>query len=388
MLTTLTGLLLMGAAMAQTADGAATPDAGNAASAERMLADITRLASPEFGGRGGDAALFAAEWVAGQLETLGLEPLFEATETESAYQQLIPGSDVMIPGINVAGILRGRELPEEYVFIAAHHDHLGVRGGRRYPGADDNASGTAMVLEAARQLVNRGERPRRSIVFITFDLEERLLWGSRYFVANAPIEIGSIRAFFVADMIGRHLGDLPLDEVFVMGSESAPGLTELITRHAAAAEQPIATLGIDIIGTRSDYGPFRSRKVPFAFFSTGEHPDYHQPTDTADKIDAPRAARITRVVAESAWEAANVEQPLEWGPAVPDGVREARSLQKIADLVIARHESGEEPLPVVELLLVSRMQTEAAAIVKAGKITPRQRAWLVRGAQAMMLSVF
>ena len=368
---------------AQDADGIE-----NAAAAERMLADITLLASPEFAGRSGDAAAKAADWVGDRFAALGLEPLFEATDESTAYQQLIPGSEVMIPGINVAGVLRGSERPDEYVFVAAHHDHLGIRRGRLYPGADDNASGTAMVVEAARRLTAKPQRPQRTIVFITFDLEENLLWGSRYFVANSPIPMGQIQAFLVADMIGRHLGDLDLDEVFVMGSESAAGLTDLIGEQAAAAGQPIATLGVDIIGTRSDYGPFRSKRVPFAFFSTGEHPDYHQPTDTPDKIDAPRAARIARTIAESAWAAANRDQRLQWGTDVPDGVREAAILAKISDLLMAEHESGENVLPVVELLLVSRMQTEAKAIVAAGRITPSQRKWLVRGAQAMMISIF
>ena len=352
--------------------------------AARMLADITTLAAPRFAGRGWPRSPIAADWVADQMEQIGLEPLFP----DGSFQQLIPGTDYMVPGSNVAGMLRGTDRPDEYVLVAAHHDHLGRRGGTIYPGADDNASGVAMVLEAARLLVAKPSRPSRSVVFITFDLEENFLWGSRYFVANAPIPLESISLFLVGDMLGRHLGNLPLDEVFVIGSESAPGLTDAITEQADAAGQPIAALGVDIVGTRSDYGPFRKHRVPFAFFSTGEHEDYHQPTDTPDKIDAERLVLITGMIAGTAWQAATADDRFDYAPATPDGVREARSLAMIAGQVLDRHHAGEEQLAVVELLLVERMKTEADAIVAAGRITPTQRTWLVRGAQAMMISVF
>ena len=120
------------------------------------------------------------------------------------------------------------ELRHECVVIGVHYDHLGVRNGIVFHGADDNASGVAMMLEVARQLASTG-RPRRSVMFVGFDLEEQMLWGSRWF-AHPPRPLTQFKLFITADMIGRSLGDLPLPAVFILGSEHAPQLRTRSTR--------------------------------------------------------------------------------------------------------------------------------------------------------------
>lgn len=378
--------LLLAAAIALPA--AAEEPSPLADDAARMLADIRTLASPEMGGRDPDEGKSAA-WVAERMEAIGLEPLFDGD-----YRQPIPGGKVPLTGANVGGFVRGGdpEVADEWVLITAHHDHLGQRGERLFAGADDNASGTAMVLEAARRLVadaERGIRPRRSVALVCFDLEEHMLWGSRWFVSHAPMELGSIRLFITADMIGRRLGDLDgIDEVFVMGTESAAGLGSIVRRSAERAGQPLAVLGTDIVGTRSDYGPFKWKRVPFLFFSTGEHNDYHTPRDVPAKIDAARAARIKDVVLATALEAASSDEPPTWSPQPPDALAEAAALNRIATLVLDEHAETGQTLSLVEQLLVERMKTETAAAIEAGQVTPRQRTWLVNGARAMLLTVF
>ena len=104
-----------------------------------------------------------------------------------------------------------------------------------YPGADDNASGVAMMLEVARCLAAAPERPRRSVMFVGFDLEEIGLWGSRYFVEHPPVPLERVALFVTADMIGRSLGGVCDPYVFVMGTEHAPGLRPWIERAAPAA---------------------------------------------------------------------------------------------------------------------------------------------------------
>ena len=99
-----------------------------------------------------------------------------------------------------------RRSRDEWVIVAAHFDHLGVRDGVLYPGADDNASGVAMMLEVARSLVESPEKPRRSVMFVGFDLEEVGLFGSRYFVEHPPVPLDKVALFVTADMIGRSLG--------------------------------------------------------------------------------------------------------------------------------------------------------------------------------------
>ena len=99
-----------------------------------------------------------------------------------------------------------------------------MRNGRLYPGADDNASGVAMMLEVARTIAQSPETPRRSLMFIGFDLEEAGLFGSRYFVAHSPVPLERVSLFITADMISRALAGVCDSHVFVMGSENAPGL--------------------------------------------------------------------------------------------------------------------------------------------------------------------
>ena len=113
---------------------------------------------------------------------------------------------------------------------------------------------------------------------------------------HPPWPLEQIKLFITADMIGRSLGDLPLPTVFVMGSEHARGLKDALMQTRLPPGLELSPLGADLVGTRSDYGPFRDRKIPFLFFSTGEHPDYHTPQDVPEKVDFTKAAAISSVI--------------------------------------------------------------------------------------------
>ncbi len=106
-------------------------------------------------------------------------------------------------------------------------------------------------------------------------------------------------------------------------------MNELLDRVGRPRGLNIARMGVDLIGTRSDYGPFRDRKIPFLFFSTGEHPDYHKPTDTADKIDYEQVARVSSLVLKVTSEAANATRP-EWIADVQPQVAEVQAVHSIA----------------------------------------------------------
>src|SRR5207302_3398223 len=142
----------------------------------RLRAVVEALASPEFGGRSGAGGEKTTAYLIEQFRRLKLEGLFQGE-----YTQAIPGKE---PGTrighNVGALLRGSDplLRDQWVIVAAHFDHLGVRGGKLFPGADDNASGVAMMLEVARCVVAARTPPRRSIMFLGFDLEEVGLFGS------------------------------------------------------------------------------------------------------------------------------------------------------------------------------------------------------------------
>ena len=378
------------------------PAASLSPAAARMLSDIEVLASDRFAGRGvvGPANESdgvrnnhrAGRWVAAQMRAIGLQPLFPGDDGTRVWEQAIPGGTTPLSGINIGGVLPGSDPDAGWVLVTAHHDHLGTVGKRVFRGADDNASGTAMVLEVARQMMARtivGKRPRCSVAFVTFDLEERMLFGSRYFASHAPMPLDAVRLFITADMLGRHLGGLQdIDEVFVMGSESAATLRERVVQASQQASQPVALLAADIVGTRSDYGPFRDAEVPFLFFSTGEHPDYHTPGDVPEKIDAARAARIMQVIVDIALDEATAEQPMQWSPQSPDGLAEARVLHRISVAVLAADAEGSRDLPVVQRLLVERVKSETEAMIAAETVSPSQRSWIKTTARLMLLSVF
>src|SRR5690606_31441728 len=144
-----------------------------------------------------------------------------------------------------------------------------------FAGADDNASGVAMVIEVARQLSLSKIKPARPVMFVSFDLEEHQLFGSRWFAAHTPVPLEQIKLVVVADMLGRSLGDMPIQSVFLFGCEHGSGLTELVGQLPFRETCRPVLLSDDFVGTRSDYGPFRDRQIPFVFVSTGQSRDYH-----------------------------------------------------------------------------------------------------------------
>jgi hypothetical protein len=189
--------------------------------------------------------------------------------------------------VNVIGVLPGRNpaLADEAVVLGAHYDHLGLTGGAIYPGADDNASGTAVVVGLARAFAAAGGLDR-TLVFVLFGAEEIGLVGSGHYVRHPTIPLARTVAMLNFDMVGR-LRDAV---VRVSGADSGSGLGEVVSRAAA-------DLGVRAEVRGSPYGPsdhsrFYTAGAPVLFFHTGSHPDYHRPGDTADKIDAAGMARI------------------------------------------------------------------------------------------------
>ena len=355
-------------------------------------ADVRRhidyLAGPALRGRSGAGGALAADYIQRHFEQCGLEPLFDGR-----WYQDIPGAadengNTATIGRNVGGCIPGSDpdLREEYLIISAHYDHLGVRDGKVYAGADDNASGVSMMLEVARQISILKEKPRRSIVFVGFDLEEHMLWGSRWFAAHPPRPLKQVKLFITADMIGRSLGDLPLPTVFVLGGEHAPSLNETVKSLGAPDGLEVALLGIDLVGTRSDYGPFRDREVPFLFFSTGEHPDYHTPRDVPDRIDCDKVARVSSLVLDLTRVIADADETPQWTSEVVPHLDEARALHRIATLLLAEENAAQ--LGGVQRLLVSQAQLKTRQILERGEMTQSERQALIRMSQLMLLSVF
>ena len=199
---------------------------------------------------------------------------------------------------NVAGYLPGTT--DEYIVIGAHYDHLGLGEqfslapslvGTIHPGADDNASGTAGVIELVRWFSTQPKQ-KRGILFLTFAGEELGLLGSSYFVNHPLLPLGRDAAMINMDMIGR----IREDRVFIGGVGTGTTLKKLL-------EEVTPKYGLHIDYSEAGYGSsdqtsFTTKQVPVLFFFSGLHADYHKPSDTWDKIDAPDAARLLRMVAE------------------------------------------------------------------------------------------
>lgn len=355
---------------------------------EDMRPHVEYLASDDLRGRTGLSAQAAARYIEDHFRKLRLLPLFDGE-----YLQKIPGPPrkdgrKTIYGQNVGAWLPGSDpqLRDEFVIVSAHYDHLGMREGKIFHGADDNASGTSMVLEVAERFASLKKRPARSMVFLAFDLEEHMLWGSRWFASHSPWKMEQIKLFITADMIGRSLGNLPISTAFVMGSEHGSTLPSTLDEIGEPANFNIARMGIDLIGTRSDYGPFRDRKVPFLFFSTGEHPDYHKPTDTAEKINYEQVAAVSSLIFRVTKNVAESETPPVWVETVEPQLAEVRAVHRIAELLLEAGRNGE--LNTFQQFIVTQAEVQTRLILERETVTPEERVGLIRTAQILLLSVF
>jgi hypothetical protein len=351
---------------------------------EALRTHVATLASPAFEGRAGaQGGRKAAEYVAEALRRLKLEPLFDGRYT----QEIVEGTTGEVLGRNVGALLPGSDpaLRDEWVIVSAHFDHLGVRGGVLYPGADDDASGVAMLLETARCLAESPQKPRRSVLFVGFDLEEIGLWGSRYFAAHAPVPLDRVALFVTADMIGRSLGGVCDRHVFIMGTEYAPGLRPWIERAATDDALKLGIIGTDMVGTRSDYGPFRARNIPYLFFSTGENPCYHTPQDVPETLDYPKLHAITRLILGVVRQAATADAVPKWN-GTPDYPPDEAAVIRDVLRILLDHQDDLKIGAYPRALMKNTLRT-LDWVVARGSLTPGERSTMVRVAQIVLISV-
>jgi len=209
-------------------------------------------------------------------------------------------------GKNVAGFIEGNDplLKDEYVIIGAHYDHLGYgetgslyRGDSMqiHNGADDNASGTAGILELAEKIYSFKDQLKRSVVFIAFAGEELGLLGSSYFVKNSPIDLNKIAAMINLDMIGR----MEEKKLIIYGTATSTKWKDLLNKGNEHYNFKL-TLNDEGYGP-SDHSSFYGKNIPVLFFFTGTHTDYHRPSDDADKINSKEEETILKYVFETAF---------------------------------------------------------------------------------------
>lgn len=221
---------------------------------------------------------------------------------------------------NVIAVLEGTDLKDEYVFLTAHYDHLGIRNDTTiFYGADDDGSGTVSILELAEAFAKAkaaGNGPRRSIVFMTVSGEEKGLWGSEYYANHPVFPLEKTSVDLNIDMIGR------VGEEYLKSKDSANyvyviGDDKLSTDLRPITDKVNKTLKLKLdrkyndlndpnrFYYRSDHFNFAEKGVPIIFYFNGVHADYHRPTDTPDKINYKLMAKRAQLVFYTAWEMAN-----------------------------------------------------------------------------------
>lgn len=226
---------------------------------------------------------------------------------------------------NVLAYIEGSTLPEELIIISGHLDHLGILNEETYFGADDNASGTAALMEMAKAFAlakKEGHGPKRSLLFLHLTAEESGLLGSSYYVKHPIFALEKTVVDLNIDMIGRvdRIYEEKQEEnyIYIIGADR---LSTKLHYISEAANAHFTNLTLDYKYNddrdnnryyyRSDHYNFALKNIPVIFYFNGDHVDYHQPTDTPDKINYPLLQKRTQLIFSTAWYIANSEERLE-----------------------------------------------------------------------------
>lgn len=346
-----------------------------------LVEHVRRLAGPDLKGRGAWAdRVKAATYIATYMESLDLKPL----PGKTSYFVDFGGTAEQPEGRNVCGWWpeppKDAASAADYVLLTAHYDHLGVKDGQVYPGADDNASGVAVMLEAVRALIDqeklvlRAKALPRALCVVAFDLEEQNLIGSRRFVAEPPVPLSKCALFLTMDQMGRSIADLAPGTLFLMGSEWCPWLDGWLAEKKVADGITKARIGIDFQPPTgySDYVPFQEQKIPFLFVSTGACGHYHQPGDVPELLDYARMEQHVAFVRDLTLAALDVAERPTWDPAGPKPRLD--EVQIVRDLVTkAGPRLDEMGVQGPIRLGVHNFQTYLDGLIAKGEVTAQDR---------------
>jgi aminopeptidase YwaD len=269
-------------------------------------------------------------------------------------------------GANVIGVLPGSDpaRAHEAIVVGAHYDHLGTIGDMLFPGADDNASGTAVVVGLARAFAAAGPLPR-TLVFVLFGAEEIGLVGSAHYVRHPTVPVADTVAMVNFDMVGR-LRDGGLS---VGGVASGDGLRVVVGE--ASRTRNLAPSVRELPFAPSDHSRFYDAGVPVLFFHTGTHADYHRPGDTADKIDAAGMAAVAALGAEIVRRLAGGERPALVALARPASPTRERRVFGAAPVFFGVATDGRRESDGVRLTQVMPGSAAARAGLREGDVLVR-----------------
>lgn len=252
---------------------------------ESLLSHIQTLSSDEFEGRlaGSESGFKTQKYLIDAFSGIGLPVC--ASEYRQEFE--IRGRQEGLEGANILGLIRGSSENTDIIILSAHFDHLGIRGGMIFNGADDNASGTAALIEIAAYFL---ENPlAHSLLIAAFDAEESGLQGAGAFLQNPCVEVDRISIIINMDMISRSQSS----ELYASGTFHYPPLKKILT-NMDAPENIHLLFGHDLPDTgsddwtlASDHGPFFQRGIPYLYFGVEEHEGYHNPSDDFENITLP-----------------------------------------------------------------------------------------------------
>jgi hypothetical protein len=316
-----------------------------------FLADDT-LQGRGAGTSGGRAA---SSYLIQQLQALRIEP----GAPNKRYDQPFDGNMR-----NILGLIPGSdpELKNEYIIIGAHYDHVGLGNssnsngpiGYIHNGADDNASGTAALLELAQAIKTLPHAPKRSILIAFWDGEEINLLGSKHWLRNPTVDLKKLKASINMDMVGR----LRKDKVEVYGTRTAAGWRNLVSQANQTA--PLRLEYTWVMKADSDHHPFFDAKIPVIMLHTGLHDNYHRPSDDVGTLNIPGIERVSKLLFEITLKLAD-ELPIS-------GFREV-SRRETPDLRVHR----ERALPTLPARFGVRWSDKKSALpgLEVVDVTPR-----------------
>jgi Zn-dependent M28 family amino/carboxypeptidase len=275
---------------------AARPAEPKKIDAARLLEDVRVLSADAMEGRGAGTkgGELARAYVLRRFAEVGLAPLWQS------FEQTFELPSQRGKGVNLVGYVKGTKHPERLIVVTAHYDHLGVSDGVVYNGADDNASGVAVLLQLASHF-GGAARPEHTLVFAALDAEESGLLGARALVKKLRAEKRDVALDVNLDMVGHS----ERGELYAAGTHHTPALRPALERVAAAA--PVKLLlghdrpeqGHDDWTNQSDQYPFHQAGFPFVYFGVEDHKDYHKPSDDFETLTADFFVRAAETILDS-----------------------------------------------------------------------------------------
>jgi hypothetical protein len=298
--------------------------------------DIGRLAGDDTNGRnnGTPGSALARQFLIDQLKPISTGLNTGATG-DAAYTQTLPG------GTNVVAVIPGSELPNKYVVVGAHYDHLGnscqskSAGDTICNGATDNAAGVAAVLAIARSIADQPTKPRRSVVLALWDMEEDGLVGSRYYADHPLVPLADTVGYVNFDIQGANLLPSLRNTSFAVAAESGGDRFEQIVRSAINA----GTLDTDLLSAifgqnRSDYVSFLAKQIPSVFFTDATGPCYHTNEDEIGVVDFGKLNQQIAIALRVTRDLANTDTPPAFAPNTPLATyADAVVLQRATELI-------------------------------------------------------